>query len=96
MQNDYANLTLLSIDAWRDGDGWTWNAWYTLEKGIIMGADEITPRKICKFLRDSGFLSESSKGKVCVDMHNEIVDGYLIEVLDKSTREPVFALSNIH
>jgi len=97
MQNEnYVNFTLLSIDAWRYDEGWTWNASYKIEKGIFMHTDSITPRKICRFLRNSGFLSDSSKGRVAVDMHSEICDGYLIEILDKSTREPLFALSTIH
>ena len=88
---------LLSIDAWREPEGgWTWNDAFTLEDGIFLDESRLTPRKIAAFLRRSGFLNEHSAGRIRVDMHPELCDGYLIEILAKATGEPVFALSTIH
>jgi hypothetical protein len=61
--NIYTRFDLLSIDAWRECEGgWTWNAWYNLEKDIYFAESELTPRKVFKALRKWGFLSDESKG----------------------------------
>ena len=105
MQNPNVNFALLSVEAQLLDYGWEWESWHTVEKGIVMDADEITPCKILQILRDDGFLSEIrggylieilDKGRAYVRMENEICEGYLIEVLDSATRQPVFALSSIH
>jgi hypothetical protein len=87
--NIYTRFDLLSIDAWRECEGgWTWNAWYNLEKDIYFAESELTPRKVLKALRKWGFLSDESKGKVSLDD-----DGYNIVIQDKDTYEPIFALA---
>jgi len=93
--NPMVRLKLLSIDAWRDECGWTWNNAFIIEDGIYMDEDLITPRKIARRLREWGYLSDYSRGRIRVDMHPEY-DAWFIEILDKSTREPIFALSTIH
>ena len=96
-ETPYVNFTLLSIDAWRDTEnGWYWNDCFRIESGIFFQESEITPRKVARFLRKAGYLSDWSKGRIRVDMHKEMIDGWLIEILDKSTDEPIFALSTIH
>ena len=105
MQNPNVNFTLLSVEAQLLDYGWEWESWHTVEKGIVMDADSLTPCKILQILRDGGFLSETSggylieildKGRAYAWAENEISEGYIIEILDKSTRQPVFALSTIH
>ena len=32
----YYKTKLLNVDAWHDGDGWTWNNWHTIEDGIYL------------------------------------------------------------
>lgn len=87
---------LLSIDAWKGYEGyWQWNNAYTIEDDIYIEETEITPRKLCRLLRNMGVLSDQSKGLVRVDMHPEYCD-YFIEFCDKRTGEPVFSLSTIH
>jgi len=76
---------LLSIDAWRNEDGWTWNNWYTIEEDIYLGYP-ITNRKLLAFCRRNGWLSEESKGKLIVED-----DGYNIVILTKGTKEPLYA-----
>ncbi len=82
---------LVSIDAWRDYDGgWTWNQWYTVEDGVYLGND-ITARRLLKFMRQSGWLTDESKGRVRVDWEWDI-----IEIQDKNTGEPLLAFTTLH
>lgn len=81
-------MKVLSIDAWRDDGGWTWNQWYTV--GTITKEEFealTTNRKIIKWFRDNGFISEYSKGRVSIDN-----DGYNVVLQDKNTFEPLFAI----
>ncbi len=60
---------VVSIDAWREPEGgWTWNDQYKL---CDVDPDDFkrleTPRKVCRLLRDYGYLSEHSTGSVRVD-----------------------------
>ena len=86
---------LVSIDAWRNEcGGWDWNNWYTVEDGVYLGND-ITARRLLKFMRQSGWLTSSSKGKVSIDWHNEMCEPF-IEILDKNTGEPLLAFTTVH
>lgn len=82
-------MRILSIDAWRDGSGWTWNNWF--HRGNIDKATfEVlkTNRAILRYLRDdAGALSDASKGRVYVED-----DGHNIVIYDKSTGEPLIAI----
>lgn len=86
MINTENMYTLLIIDAWRDPDGgWIWNNWFLMEEDIHIAPDTST-RALLNMLRP-GYLSDSSKGRVCVED-----DGYNIVIMDRGTREPIFAL----
>lgn len=84
MSND--TYTVLSIDAWREPDlGWSWNAWYKVgEITLNVGRND---RYIIKKMRENGYLSETSKGRVAVDD-----DQYNLVIIDRKTREPIFAI----
>ena len=84
----YYKADLVSIDAWKEDGGWTWNASYTVERDIVMADSAITARKVTKMLRKMGFLIQASKGNVRVEM------GLwpLVEVQLKSNGRPLFAL----
>ena len=84
----YYRADLVSIDAWRGYEGWTWMDSLVVERDIIMAESTITPRKVTKMLRKMDFLSDASKGKVRVEM------GLwpLVEVQLKSNRMPLYAL----
>jgi hypothetical protein len=77
---------ILSIDAWREREGYTWNAWY--DAGDI-DADAIhwNARKLLKYFRDNGFLTEQSAGKCAI-----VDDQYNIVIIERSTRRPLFAI----
>ena len=82
-------MNILSIDAWRDGHGWTWNNWLhcgDIDKATFESLK--TNRAILRYLsNDAGALSDASKGRVCVED-----DGYNVVICDKSTGEPLIAI----
>lgn len=94
--SDYTKFKLLSIDAWRDGEGhWVWNDFYLIEDGICFTEDSKmlnSNRLLLKYLRDNlAVLSDYSKGRVKVERDCDI-----IEIQEKNTGRPLFALSAIH
>ena len=84
----YFRFELRAIDAWGDPEGhWVWNNSYVLADDLVFHETELTPRKILKALRNWGYLSQGSKGRVRV-----VDEGELIEIQEKSTGEPILAL----
>lgn len=79
-------MRILSIDAWAGCEPglWEWNNWYHV--GDINNIPE-TNRGILKHMRDEGFLSEYSKGKVTVED-----DGYNLVIIERSNQKPLFAI----
>jgi hypothetical protein len=86
-EKTHLKVTILSIDAWRDDKGWQWNNWFKLDEEVFIAKDSLTPRAIFKYLREIGYLSGYSKGRVELDD-----DGYNLVVCKKSNHEPVIAL----
>lgn len=89
-------LKILSIDAWRDEDGWTWNDYYKV--GEISHEDFAklnTTRKLLNYMRRKGYLGSGSIGKVSVDEPGCYADVFT-EIQARGTREPLFAISAIH
>jgi len=79
--------SLLSIDAWRDADSWTWNNWFHIGKVPVTMAD-MKPRALLRELRARGILTAGSAGQLaCED------DGYNVVVIKRSTREPLLAVA---
>ena len=68
---------LLSVDAWNDGDVWSWNNWQTIEEGIYLHKSVLnSPRKLLKFCRDKlEILTNDSKGKIQIED-----DGYNVQI----------------
>lgn len=61
-------LNILSVDAVYDGYRWVWNTWYkvgTITKGEFEKLN--TTRKLLKYMREKGYLSEYSKGRTIVE-----------------------------
>ena len=79
-------INVLSIDAWRDGSGWQWNQWYKAGQCDVAVCD-YPPRKLLAFMREQGYLSPTSVGRVAIED-----DQYNVVIVDKGTREPLFAL----
>jgi len=76
---------ILSIDAWREPEGWFWNAWYKV--GVFDLSEKDTTRTILKDLRTMGFLSDYSKGRLTIED-----DQYNLVIINRNTRQPIFAI----
>ena len=82
------DLSILSIDAWAEPVGWTWNNWFKV--GTISKEDFEklnTTRKVLKYMRDEGYLTDNSIGKCTVED-----DGYNVVVCDRSNGCPLIAI----
>lgn len=54
-------VTILSIDAWRNGPGWDWNNWFKVGKIDLATVVTLkTNRKILRYMRKEGYLSADS------------------------------------
>jgi hypothetical protein len=82
-----AQVSLLSIEAWRDGPSWVWNSWRRLDY-VPAAYAELTPRALLKVLRDRGTLARASAGKLAVED-----DGYNVVIVARGTREPLYAIA---
>ncbi len=79
-------MRILEIEAWRDGDGWTWNNWFHV--GNISGAEfecADTNRDILKIVRERTALT--GQGLVTIED-----DGCNLVIVQKNTREPLYAI----
>lgn len=80
-------VRLLCVDAWRDGGGWTWNAWHN--RGMVPAAwCDLSPRMLLHRLRKRGGIALPAPGRAMIED-----DGYNIVIMLRSTREPVAALA---
>lgn len=85
----YYKIELRQIDALRDSEGvWTWNYSYVLADDIIWCETDFTPRRILRKLRDWGYLSPESKGRVRVADEGD----FLVEIQEKNSGKPILAL----
>ena len=86
---------VVSIDAWRHGEGWTWNAWYKLTTLDAERAARCeTPRRVTRLLRELGVLGvlgAQSAGRVRVYYDRACENGN-IEIQDRHTGEPLYAI----
>ena len=77
---------VLSIDAWgNQEDGYDWNQWFHVGTIDIDLDDE--NRDIIRAMVNAGYLTKAG-----LDVAEVEDDGYNIVILDKETREPVFAI----
>lgn len=80
-------VRVLSIDAWRDPDGWQWNNWHDIG-AVALPVCDMRPRAMLRALRDAGFLSPHATGRVAVED-----DQYNVVIVARGTREPLIALA---
>lgn len=81
----YKSYNILSIDAYKYDNGWNWNNWFNAGK-IEIDIDA-SNRTIFKALRENGYLSDYSKGRVSLND-----DGYNLVICERSNNMPVFAI----
>ena len=76
---------LLSVEAWREPEGWTWNNWH--KRGTVpLAWCDLSPRALLRNLRAHGL--DLPPGAVCVED-----DGYNVEIQARGTREPLYAIA---
>jgi hypothetical protein len=85
--NEPQTVSILSIDAWRDGGGWQWNNWHKVGACHVSVCDR-SPRAILRYMRAEGYITHSSAGRVAIED-----DQYNIVVIARGTREPLFAIA---
>lgn len=76
---------VLSIDAWADSEpnSWTWNQWFNA--GNIELDINAPEHEILAAMNDAGFIRNPELGDIDDDGHNLVI-------VDKVTREPIFAV----
>lgn len=76
--------SVLSIDAWADGDdGWTWNQWFNAGTiDVDLAADSAA---ILQAMADAGYIKNPQLGDIEDDPYNLVI-------VNKETREPIFAI----
>lgn len=79
-------LPVLSIDAWgNQEDGYEWNQWFNV--GSIDIDLDAENRDIIRAMVNAGYLTALALESAAVED-----DGFNIVIIDKETREPVFAI----
>jgi hypothetical protein len=77
---------VLSIDAWgNETDGYEWNQWFNV--GSIDLDLDAEDREIIQAMVNAGYLTALALESAAVED-----DDYNIVILDRETREPVFAI----
>jgi hypothetical protein len=77
---------ILSIDAWRDGDGWQWNNWHA--RGFVpLAWCDLTPRALLRKLRERGCYTLPAPGFARVED-----DGHNLVIAMRGTGEPIAAI----
>jgi hypothetical protein len=81
------SFPVLSIDAWgNQEDGYDWNSWHKvgmIDLDLNLDAD----RDIIRAMVSAGYLTATGLDVCDIDD-----DGFNIVIVDKETREPVFAI----
>lgn len=87
-------MNVLRVEAWRSPDGgWTWNNWHKCGTLTVREFNKLgcltkqEVRATLAWFREQGYLSEGSKGAVSLED-----DGHNLSVVDRRTREPLFAI----
>lgn len=76
---------LLSVDAWRDAGGWTWNNWHA--RGFVpLAWCNLSPRALMRKLRDHGG-AYPAPGRCAIED-----DGHNVVIVMRGTREPIAAI----
>lgn len=88
MSNEQQEVSILSIDAWADGeDGWNWNMWTKVGSVAVTMCDK-PEAEILAYMVNEGYLKPAALTSCYVED-----DQYNMVVCDKETHEPLFALA---
>ena len=85
-ETNIQTFPVLSIDAWgNETDGYEWNEWFNV--GTIDLDLDAENRQIIQAMVNAGYLTRAALESAAVED-----DGFNIVIIDKETREPVFAI----
>ena len=85
-ETNIKTFPVLSIDAWgNETDGYEWNQWFNV--GSIDLDLDAANHDIIRAMVNAGYLTALALESAVVED-----DGFNIVILDKETREPVFAI----
>ena len=76
---------LLSVEGWRDGEGWTWNSWHTIKEDIYIHSNQ-GDCDILKLLVDWDIAHRDVISQCYLDD-----DGHNLVVRKRTTDEPLWA-----
>lgn len=81
---------VLSIDAWREMEGWSWNNWYNVDTYSEIENGELTEKNALYFF----FLSLGFKGtyKEFIKLYDIYDDQYNLVLIDKKDDRPIYAI----
>lgn len=82
--NAEKECSLLSIDAWREAGGWTWNNWHKVGT-VPVSVCDLAPRAMLRRLRE---VIDIPAGTVAVED-----DGYNVVIVARGTGEPLCAVA---
>lgn len=85
--SDKSVVSVLSIDAWADGDGWMGNQWWKVGECNLDDLPADDAGKLRWFV-EHGFASNLALSEGEVED-----DGYNFVLLDKKDRRPLFAIA---
>ena len=81
-------MKVLSIDAWADGDSWTWNNWFTVGEISKEDFENLkTDQDYASWFYDNRYTTTDSLIIVSIDD-----DQYNVVVCDAKNSRPLFAI----
>ena len=81
-------MKVLSIDAWNDNNGWSWNNWFKV--GEISKAEFEalkSDKAIATWFKDNGFTTSDDMRQITIED-----DQYNIVICEKKGGKPLFAI----
>jgi hypothetical protein len=81
-------MKILSIEAWANEDGWSWNSWSVV--GDISKRDFeklTTDKKVAVWMYDNDFTTTSDMRKILIED-----DGHNVVLCEKKSRRPIYAI----
>ena len=81
-------MKILSIDAWAEEDGWSWNTWNTVGDISKEDFEKLkTDKEIAVWMEEHGFTTTSDMRKILIDD-----DGFNVVLCERKSKMPVFAV----
>ena len=81
-------MKILSIDAWAEEDGWTWNNWFHVGDISKEDFEKLkTDKQIAVWFHNNGFTTTSDMRTILIED-----DQYNVVLCEKKSRRPIFCI----